>query len=142
MEEHLSNLFRQVNVAHRIVVQAYLDQYGLYIGQPRFLFALARHPGLSQGELSTELSVSKETVSITMKRLEQAGYVKRVTSPTDKRRKLLSLSDKGEALMPSLREHFHSINEQMFSQLDQTEKKMLESLYLKMIQGIERGFVE
>ena len=138
MEENLSQLFRQLNVSHRIVVQAYLDQYGLYIGQPRFLFALARRPGMSQVQLSNELKVSKETVSVAMRRLEQAGYVSREASLTDKRIKLLSLSDKGEVLMPELKEHFNGINDRMFSLLDHKEKELLESLFKKMIQGIEK----
>ena len=138
MEENLSQLFRQLNVSHRIVVQAYLDQYGLYIGQPRFLFALARRPGMSQVQLSDELKVSKETVSVAMRRLEQAGYVSREASLTDKRIKLLSLSDKGEVLMPELKEHFNGINDRMFSLLDHKEKELLESLFKKMIQGIEK----
>lgn len=138
MEENLSQLFRQLNVSHRIVVQAYLDQYGLYIGQPRFLFALARRPGMSQVQLSNELKVSKETVSVAMRRLEQVGYVSREASLTDKRIKLLSLSDKGEVLMPELKEHFNGINDRMFSLLDHKEKELLESLFKKMIQGIEK----
>lgn len=138
MEHQLSQLFRQLNVAHRIVVQKYLDQHGLYIGQPRFLFALSRRPGMSQAQLASELSLSKETVSVTMRRLEQTGFVVRQTSPHDKRIKLLSLSDKGNALMPELTQHFNAINDRMFSQLDSNEQNVLKSLYEKMISGIEK----
>lgn len=140
MENHLAVLFRKLNVAHRIVVQEYLDQHGLYIGQPRFLFALYSKPGMSQGQLTKELSLSKETVSVTVRRLEQTGFVQRVTSDIDKRIRLLYLSEKGENLMPELKSNFKEINERMFSLLDQQEREMLESLYEKMIQGIERSF--
>lgn len=137
MENQLSVLFRRLNVAHRVVVQEYLDQLGLYIGQPRFLFALSRNPGMSQGELTKELSLSKETVSVTVRRLEQAGYVRRVVSDNDKRLRLLYLSEKGENLMPELTENFNEINERMFSQLNASEQIILKSLYEKMIVGIK-----
>lgn len=136
MEDHISVLFRQLNVAHRVVVQRYLDQYGLYIGQPRFLFMLGRNPGISQATLSQELQLSKETVSVTLRRLEHAGYINRVISPEDKRIKLLYLSDKGSALMPELKKNFSDINQRMFSLLEEEEKELLESLYEKMIQGL------
>lgn len=140
MEENLSVLHRQLNIVHRIAVQECLDQYGLYIGQPRFLFALAEQPGMSQAQLSQRLSLSKETVSVTLRRLEQAGFVRRESSDQDKRIKLLYLSDSAELVMPKLRKEFNIINESMFSLLDSEEKVILESLFLKMTQGIERSF--
>ena len=136
MEAKLSKLYRQLNVSHRVVVQKYLDQYGLYIGQPRFLFVLEEQEGISQAILSSILKVTKETVSVTLKRLEQSGYIRREVSQGDKRIKLLYLSEKGKELMPELRKNFNDINERMFSQLDKNEKEILESLYEKMLQGL------
>ena len=136
METKLSKLYRQLNVSHRVVVQKYLDQYGLYIGQPRFLFVLEEQEGISQAVLSSILKVTKETVSVTLKRLEQSGYIRREVSQSDKRIKLLYLNEKGKELMPELRKNFNDINERMFSQLDKNEKEILESLYEKMLQGL------
>ncbi|HKM23493.1 MAG TPA: MarR family transcriptional regulator [Erysipelothrix sp.] len=136
MEAKLSKLYRQLNVSHRVVVQKYLDQYGLYIGQPRFLFVLEEQEGISQAILSSILKVTKETVSVTLKRLEQSGYIRREVSQSDKRIKLLYLNEKGKELMPELRKNFNDINERMFSQLDKNEKEILESLYEKMLQGL------
>ena len=136
MEAKLSKLYRQLNVSHRVVVQKYLDQYGLYIGQPRFLFELEEQEGSSQAMLSSILKVTKETVSVTLKRLEQSGYIRREVSQSDKRIKLLYLNEKGKELMPELRKNFNDINERMFSQLDKNEKEILESLYEKMLQGL------
>lgn len=136
MEAKLSKLYRQLNVSHRVVVQKYLDQYGLYIGQPRFLFVLEEQEGISQAILSSILKVTKETVSVTLKRLEQSGYIRREVSQSDKRIKLLYLTEKGKELMPELRKNFNDINERMFSQLDKNEKEILESLYEKMLQGL------
>ena len=139
MEHQLSILFRELNIEHRGVVQEYLDQLGLYVGQPRFLFQLYRNPGMTQRDLSLALKLSKETVSVTVRRLEQAGYLERVSDPNDKRSRLLYLSEQGEVLMPELTENFNAINERMFSKLDPYEIKTLESLYKKMIQGLERN---
>ena len=136
MEAKLSKLYRQLNVSHRVVVQKYLDQYGLYIGQPRFLFVLEEQEGISQAILSSILKVTKETVSVTLKRLEQSGYIRREVSQSDKRIKLLYLNEKGKELMPELRKNFNDINERMFSELDKNEKEILESLYEKMLQGL------
>ena len=73
---------------------------------------------------------------MTLKRLEQSGYIRREVSQSDKRIKLLYLNEKGKELMPELRKNFNDINERMFSQLDKNEKEILESLYEKMLQGL------
>ncbi|MEG0328752.1 MAG: helix-turn-helix domain-containing protein, partial [Erysipelothrix sp.] len=69
MDLTLSNLFRELAKTHRIAVQEYLDNFDLFIGQPRFLFELEERPGITQKELVDALHVSKETVSITLSRL-------------------------------------------------------------------------
>lgn len=139
MEDNLAVLFRQINMYHRNMVQAYLDALGLYVGQPRFLFALSSNPGMTQGEITQLLNVSKETISVSVKRLEQAGYIKRELSSRDKRIRLLYLTEKGKALMPELTEHFKVINEHMFSRLNDEEKVCLENIYKKMLDGLKEG---
>ncbi len=137
MDNTLSKLYRQLSIKHRIVVQTYLDELHLYIGQPRFLFELSANPGISQGEVSSRLHLSKETVSVTLKRLENAGFVLRKQSLEDKRIKLLYLSEKGEKVVVELRENFDRINNTMFSKLSEEEKEMLESMLLSMMEGLE-----
>ncbi len=49
----------------------------------------------SQRELATALRVTPQTMSATLERLEQAGYVERSRDPDDRRRTLCSLTERG-----------------------------------------------
>lgn len=138
MDNKLSILYRQLSIKHRVVVQVYLDGMNLYIGQPRFLFEISRQPGISQVELSANLNLSKETVSVTLRRLEHSGFIVRKQSEGDRRIKLLYLSELGEQILPELQENFARTNQAMFSKLSEIEKNQLEGLLSLMIDGLEK----
>ncbi|CAM2733348.1 MarR family winged helix-turn-helix transcriptional regulator [Erysipelothrix tonsillarum] len=137
MESILSRLYRELERKHRTVVQAYLDTLGLYIGQPRFLFELNRNPGLTQRELAETLVVTKETVSVALKRLEQGDFIRREIPEDDKRCRQLYLTPKGEETIVELKKNFDSINNSMFLNLDREQQLQLEELLTEMIKGLE-----
>ncbi|AYV34966.1 MarR family transcriptional regulator [Erysipelothrix rhusiopathiae] len=137
MESVLSQLYRALERKHRSVVQTYLDTLGLYIGQPRFLFELYRNPGLTQRELAEILVVTKETVSVALKRLEQGGFIRREIPEDDKRCRQLYLTEKGEATIVELKKNFDSINNSMFLNLSTEQQLQLEELLTEMIKGLE-----
>lgn len=138
MENNLNHLYRKLSHKHRSVVQEYLDTLGLYIGQPRFLFELEAHSGLTQNELASLLQLSKETVSVTLRRLESAGFVIRKQSDKDKRTKNLYLSNKGKLIIIELRENFDRINNSMYSKLSEKQIEQVSELFSLMISGLEK----
>lgn len=137
MEKELGDLYRQIGKKHRDTVQGYLDGFSLYIGQPRFLFELEKNPGMSQTELTERLAVSKETVSVTLKRLEHAEFIQRLASDEDKRCKLLYLSDKGKEVVLELKKSFNHINNGMFASLNDDDQKAAIRLMKLMLEGLE-----
>lgn len=138
MTDELNYLYRKLSLKHRSVVQDYLDTLGLYIGQPRFLFELSKNPGMTQVELSQSLQVSKEIVSVSLRRLESAGFIVRVQSEVDKRNKHLYLSDRGETVVVELRDNFDRINNAMYSLLSDEQIDQIISLFNLMIDGLEK----
>lgn len=137
MEKELGILYRQIAKKHRDTVQGYLDGFNLYIGQPRFLFELEKSPGISQTELTERLDVSKETVSVTLKRLEHTEFIERLASSEDKRCKLLYLSEKGMAVVGELKKNYNHINNGMFAFLSSEDQKTAIRLMKLMLEGLE-----
>ena len=137
MEKELGILYRQIGKKHRDTVQGYLDGFNLYIGQPRFLFELEKSPGISQTELTERLDVSKETVSVTLKRLEHTEFIERLASDEDKRCKLLYLSEKGMAVVGELKKNFNHINNGMFASLSSNDQETAIRLMKLMLEGLE-----
>ncbi len=137
MEQILVDLFRELAQKHRGVVQDYLRDFDIYLGQHRILFRLEENPELTLTELTEILDVSKESLSISLKRMEQAGLIERKKDEADKRRQLLSLSDQGLSTSRACHDGFDKINHSMFKNLDEVEKKQLMILFEKMIHGLE-----
>jgi DNA-binding MarR family transcriptional regulator len=76
-------------------------QYGL-------LFGLSDRSELSARELATAADLSPATVTQMLDSLEEAGFVARVRSERDKRVVLVSLTERGRALITARRSHFES----------------------------------
>ena len=74
-------------------------QYGL-------LFGLAERGELSAGELACTAALAPATVSQMLDGLAAAGLVERVRSERDKRVVLISLSERGRAVVDRRRSHF------------------------------------
>jgi DNA-binding MarR family transcriptional regulator len=70
------------------------------------LFGLADVSELSSRELATAAELSPATVTQMLDSLEKAGFVARARSERDKRVVLVSLTERGRALIAERREHF------------------------------------
>lgn len=139
MDNRLRQLFRSIFIKHRSVMQEHLAQYDLYVGQPRYLKLIRDNPGITQQELVAHLKVAKETVSVTLKRLESANYIHRVINEQDRRVKNLYLTDRGNDTVEKLNEYFATIENAMFESLSDDEKIQLERFFKIMLEELEKG---
>ncbi len=90
------NIFMQLCQTHTFCMQHTLKKYGLYEGQPAFLFRIRDMGKPSQIELAQSLGVSKSSVGVSLRRLEKSGFVKREQDPADSRSNRVSLTKKGQ----------------------------------------------
>lgn len=73
-----------------------LSAAGLYHSQWLVLYCINKFQPATQVEISNYLAVEKPTISRTIKRLEEQGFIEIVPS-SDKRERRIRLSKKGEA---------------------------------------------
>jgi len=66
--------------------------------QGRIMFVLWRMDNISIHELSKRTLLSKSTLTSMLDRLEQAGFIKRVSSKKDRREILIQLTEKNKLL--------------------------------------------
>lgn len=66
--------------------------------QGRILFPLWRKDGISIAELTRETALSKSTLTAMLDRLEEAEYLKRVPSKSDRRKIMIYLTEEGDML--------------------------------------------
>ena len=138
MEEHqLSRSFRTLTRLHRGIVTNYLEIYGLYPGQPRLLFILDENAGITLSRLVQLSDQTKEAVSVSVRRLEEKGYIQRFVNPLDQRERFLYLSGKGKATATIIHAKFHQINDAMFEPLEATEKEVLMEMFERMSERLD-----
>ncbi|OXM75205.1 MULTISPECIES: MarR family winged helix-turn-helix transcriptional regulator [Amycolatopsis] len=89
----------------RRMYQAYLAAWNRHVDPvltgPQFavLSAVRAYPGSDQSSLAGAVALDTSTMADLCRRLEQRGLIQRVESPRDARRKLLSLTEEGSAVL-------------------------------------------
>ncbi len=68
-----------------------------------FILAICRQPGRSQEELAQELCVNKSTVARNLEYLENKGYIKRQSLPSDKRQFSVFPTEKALEILPKIK---------------------------------------
>lgn len=80
-------------------------------GQMGILFLLRSRNTLSMSELGSALYIDNSTITRLVDRLESQGLVARIMNPDDRRQYLLSITEKGTALILSAKDIVHSTND-------------------------------
>lgn len=112
-------LFQVANTLHTKGTQA-IEEFGVTTQQWSVLGALSRPKaadGMSIGDLSRFLLVSRQNLTGVLSRLERDGLIERCTSELDRRSRTVKLSAQGEALWQKLQDPIHSFYDQALKDL-------------------------
>lgn len=88
--------FQALLHVYNLCMQRTLSKYGLYPGQPQLLFAVRALGTPTQNELAEQLTISKASVGVSVRRLETTGFIKRVRDQKDTRCVRIMLTQKGQ----------------------------------------------
>ena len=77
---------------------AILSQYGLGRAHHRVIYFVGRNPGINVSELLSILRITKQSLSRVLSKLIQDGFITQKSGVQDRRKRLLSLTIKGEEL--------------------------------------------
>ena len=129
MNRTVIDSFNQLIITHKTMHRRYLEKLGLFFGQPRLLHQIKKNPGLSQNDLVDILEVSKESISISVRRLEKKGFIIREIDQTDKRKNLLYLSEQGLDILDKVWVSQNETYELLLEPLSEQEKQELQRLF-------------
>jgi DNA-binding MarR family transcriptional regulator len=101
--EHLLTLLPRLQRWAATTVQADHGDHGLSLRQLTVLYVI-RDGADSPGALSRRLRISPAVVTGLLDRLEQAGYLRRLADPSDRRRLQLALTESGLAASLEIRQ--------------------------------------
>ena len=105
-ERSLDELYRRpgflLRRAHQISVALFLEEtagLGLTTTQYGTMVVLRARGSLDQVGIATLVGIDRSTTALVVSKLEEAGYIERRDDVVDKRRKIITLSKTGHAML-------------------------------------------
>ncbi|MEM6530931.1 MAG: MarR family transcriptional regulator [Chloroflexota bacterium] len=124
----------------RFHLDKFLESAGAPISPEQWiiLFKLWERPGLPQNALTDPVLNDEPNITRLIRALIQHGYVERITDETDRRRKLVSLTAKGEALMAHLLPLVVETRKRIFSGIPEDELER----FVELLHRVEDNLIE
>ena len=133
----------QVRVFYKAVSQSvtdiYASRHGLTVQEWRVMAVLGNDQPLTAGELVDRSSMDKVQISRAIKRLEETGLLHREEDREDRRRVILTLSVRGNAIFEELVPLVLDLERDLMAGLDEGECAQLLSLMGKVRANAERA---
>jgi MarR family transcriptional regulator, organic hydroperoxide resistance regulator len=122
----------QIFHAHFHYNFAKLEKVDMHPKQFPMLRLLFEYPGLNQREIAEKLNIKPPTVTVSIKRLEKAGYVERKQDEDNLRISRIFITDKGTQVMELGRKIIAEEEQTMLQGFTPEEKALLRE-YLERI---------
>jgi MarR family transcriptional regulator, temperature-dependent positive regulator of motility len=138
-DELSTDLYEQpghlIRRAHQIAVSMFHTVLGPDITPVQYgaLRILQDHPDIDQVTLARYCALDNSTTATLAVRLEEKGWIERITPPEDKRVRLLRLSDTGASLLESLVPSVHELHRRMMQTLSEDEQETFLTLLAKFV---------
>lgn len=105
----------QMEVSRKKMLRPHFLGLGLTLGmgQPRIFNQLYRKDGITQKELAEQCHMDVTTLSRTLDRMEEAGWLVRTVHPGNRRSFSIELTPEGREKACRVREYFEQLDERM-----------------------------
>jgi len=131
-------LLTQVSQGYRHLCDRLMEQIGMHRAPAFLLCCLFLQDGLTQSELSEQLSIQGASVTQALQRMEEAGWVRRERDAEDNRLVRVYLTEKGREKERSITEQFMKLQETIFAGIAPRERAFLRQLLTQMYQNMSR----
>ncbi|KZZ84031.1 MULTISPECIES: MarR family transcriptional regulator [Bacillaceae] len=132
--EDSSNIIHNLHQIVRYLTKesnARLQDHGIFSSQWSILYCLVRFGPMSQTEIWRYLNVEAPTVTRTIARLEESGWIVREPG-SDKREKIVSLTPFAIEKLEDIKQSIAAFEEEMLKELNENERRTLTALLQKI----------
>lgn len=130
-------LIAKLNLKLRNRLNKKLNTYGMTIEQRLIILKLIKHGAMSQRELCEKTLTEASNLTITLKRMEQKGYIRKVKHPIDKRALLIEVTPKACSLEKELKDLGMNNTKSLLLEIDESKiniaKEVLQEMYNKIL---------
>lgn len=127
----IAMLIKEIYASTMGIVSNSLKESGFTHQQIMVIKLIAHNGQVNISQLCDEMFLAKGTVSGIVKRLESAGYVKKIKNENDKRNTYVTFSDKGLEFAKEFREEINKSFDKIFSNFTDEEIMELKNNLLK-----------
>lgn len=113
-----------------------VSEEGLFAGQHHIIMMLERVGCATVSQIAEEMRTTSATASVSIKRLEKAGFVEKRSSESDARIIKIYLTDKALAVTQRIKAKMDEAEESLTQGLTQEEKYQLSDLLDKVVNNI------
>lgn len=132
----INYLFNQIFNAYRVNLENQLNVIGLHSGQVFILISLWTEDGQRQNNIAKSLNISPPTVNKMIKSLMDAGFLSLTKDESDGRATRIFLTEKGIAIRPDVELLWQNLEDDVYSNLTETEKIVLFQLLEKTLKNL------
>jgi DNA-binding MarR family transcriptional regulator len=130
-------LFSEIERLQFQILKSEMDKYKIHPGQIPIFFIVRKNPGISQKDLAKKVMLSTSTVAIMLRRMEKAGFVKRIQDESDRRFYHIYLTDKALKIVDKIFKRLKEFERQSFENFTNEEMEVLEKLLKKILLNLE-----
>lgn len=122
---------------HHAICDKRVKTLGLHPAQHRLLFHLARKKELTtQRELAEHLGISPAALTVSLGKLETAGYITKEVSSADGRANTPEITEKGRRLLEDSKKIFDSVDDGMFAGIGEDTLESLVAVIARMHENL------
>ena len=112
----------------RTALAGRLLAHGFYAGQDQIMLALHTDDGLTTGQLAERVGVRPPTITKTINRLQDQGFVERRASERDGRQTHVHLTETGQSALSAINRAIRKTEKSVLAGLTGKERKRLKKL--------------
>lgn len=140
LEAQTVEKYIQTNKRHKRALEAQLKATGVtdvHRSQHQLLMYVAENPKASQKELARLQHVSTATIAVSLKKLEQGGYLKREVDSRDNRYNQIEITGKGMDVVEKSIRVFDQMEKAMFRGFSEEDFQILGRLLDRIYDNLE-----
>lgn len=117
----------------------HLTDFGVHPGQIPLIRLLGNEEGLSQRQISQKLHIKPPTVTVSLKRMENSGLIRRLPDERDQRVSHIYLTERGMEIHQMTHKLADELERYIFRGFTDSEKCLMRRLFAQMIENLEEA---
>lgn len=123
---------------HRCICEQNIRRIGLHHSQHRILAYISRlESPPTQKELAAAFDVSPAAIAVTLTKLENGGYIRRITESCDMRHNRIALTEKGRTIVESSRAVFREMDAMTFAGFSDDELEEFNAYLERILKNLK-----